>query len=80
MCSSLAAAAASWSLDLAEMLIDVSNYQIPTSYFISAKPHYFIHSHFGRGGTCKCLLSVPVALKGASTHKRHLSRGCSGNL
>uniref|UniRef100_A0A8C4P088 non-specific serine/threonine protein kinase n=1 Tax=Dicentrarchus labrax TaxID=13489 RepID=A0A8C4P088_DICLA len=24
----------------AEMLIDVLNYQIPTSYFISAKPHY----------------------------------------
>lgn len=47
MCSSLAAAAASWSLDLAEMLIDVFNYQIPTSYFISAKPRYFIHFHFG---------------------------------
>lgn len=25
-------------------------------------------------GPCKCLLSVPVALKGASIHKRHLSR------
>lgn len=34
MCSSLAVAAASWSLDLAEMLIEVLNYQIPTSYFI----------------------------------------------
>lgn len=25
-------------------------------------------------GPCKCLLSVPMALKGASIHKRHLSR------
>lgn len=24
-------------------------------------------------GPCKCLLSVPMALKGASIHKRHLS-------
>lgn len=47
MCSSLAVAAASWSLDLAEMLIDVLNYQIPTSYFISAKPRYFIHFPLG---------------------------------
>lgn len=37
MCSSLAIATASWSLDLAEMLIDVLTYQIHTSYFISAK-------------------------------------------
>lgn len=47
MCSSLAIVAASWSLDLAEMLIDVLNYQIPTSYFISAKPHYVIPFFYG---------------------------------
>lgn len=43
MGSSLAGAEASWSLDLAEMLIDVLNYLIPTFNFISAKPHYVIH-------------------------------------
>lgn len=46
MCLSLAVAEASWSLDLAEMLIDVLNYQIPTSYFISAKPHYVLRFLF----------------------------------
>lgn len=56
MCASLAMAAASWSLDLAEMLIDVLNYQIPTSYFLSAKPHYVIHFLF-RGPVNACFQS-----------------------
>lgn len=47
MCSSLAVATASWSLDLTKMLIDVLNYQIPASYFISAKPHYVFHFLYG---------------------------------
>lgn len=47
MCSSLAVATASWSLDLAEMLIDVLTYQSPTPCFISAKPHYVIHFLYG---------------------------------
>lgn len=44
-CSSLAAAAAEafWSLDLAEMLMGILNYQISAPCFISAKPHYVIH-------------------------------------
>lgn len=33
MCLSLAGAEAFWSLDLAEMLIDVLNYQFPASLF-----------------------------------------------
>lgn len=67
MCLSLAVAEAFWSLDLAEMLIDVLNYQIPAPSFQLSHIILFLF----RGGGRKGLLSLPEALKGAPIHKRH---------
>lgn len=59
----------------------------PTSYFISAKPHYGIHFLFFFiffREPCKCLAcapsSPPALLGGALIHKRHLSWESGGNV